>query len=124
MNRIISITVNQSITMMRNEYHIEERQKNGNKIYYAVIKEGENELKAKRKKIEINGKDIDLLINALKEIEIKICPDYIFGLDGMTTTITIEQGFNKATYQWWGEIPEQWKALDKIFAFFDDIKKK
>jgi hypothetical protein len=55
---------------------------------------------------------IKTLARSLAEIHIPIVPPFACGLDGWTSTLTIEAGFNKAVIQWWGEAFDEWAALD------------
>jgi hypothetical protein len=50
----------------------------------------------------------------IKSVKIGILPEFASGLDGTTTTITIEHGSNSIQLKWWQNAPKEWKAVEKL----------
>ena len=60
---------------------------------------------------ELSSEQIVQLTEALEDLSIPAAPEFAMGLDGHRTTLTIEQGFNSATYSWWVDPPEGWEDM-------------
>jgi hypothetical protein len=60
----------------------------------------------------VSDESIRVLASALAVIRISIVPPNMSGLDGGTSTLTIEAGFNKVVIHWWAEPVNEWAALD------------
>lgn len=56
----------------------------------------------------------DALWQVLHNINLPICPTWACGLDGTTWTLTLSNGLNQSSYQWWGDLPEGWQALHPV----------
>ncbi len=65
-------------------------------------------------KLELTAVNYDYLLGNIREITIPAIPDFSIGLDGTTYKITFSNGFNLASYTWWGECPKEWNELGNL----------
>jgi len=70
-------------------------------------------------KTPINSTLAEAFLIDLKETTIGLCPSEAMGLDGVTTTVEVTRGFNKATFTWWCDLPKQWEPLRSIIGLFE-----
>lgn len=75
------------------------------------------------RKFEIPSNVVEDILKELESTQIGICPDETMGLDGKTTQIEIERGFNKVLFKWWQGLPRQWKNLAKVFDLLEQPPK-
>lgn len=54
------------------------------------------------------------LLNDLKNANIPLLPEEIYGCDGEFFTMSVGSDFGGATYKWWTAPPEGWEILPKI----------
>jgi len=65
-------------------------------------------------KHELSDKQIKRLTKALDALSIPAVPEFVMGLDGHRVNLSIEQGFNSASYSWWVECPAGWEELGSL----------
>jgi len=73
--------------------------------------------------ITISQSDFNDLLGDIKLNRITAFPEFSMGLDGTTYTISIKNGFNSATYNWWVECPPEWETLGKLAEKLIDFVK-
>ena len=64
------------------------------------------------------------LLNDLKNADIPLLPEEIYGCDGEFFTMTVGSDFGGATYKWWSDPPKGWESLPKITSrMIDEFSK-
>lgn len=60
---------------------------------------------------KLSDKQIEHLTKTLDGLSIPAVPEFVMGLDGHRVNLSIEHGFNSASYSWWSEPPAGWEKL-------------
>ena len=63
---------------------------------------------------EVSFLKVEEIQESLRNAHIAPLPSYAAGLDGTTYTLSVINGINEARYRWWGDVPNEWKALGEI----------
>lgn len=58
--------------------------------------------------------DYNALVGDLKKVKLPLMPEFVHGLDGITYTLSIGDGVDKASFRWWMKCPEEWKELEYL----------
>jgi len=69
---------------------------------------------------EIPSDVAEAIIKELESTQVGICPESAMGVDGGTTQIEIERGFNKVMFTWWLGLPKQWKNLERVISLLNE----
>ena len=120
MNEILKVEIAPSFNGKKSCALVEEYAKGGNN-FYVVIDEREYEGYGSTRDVRRHPIDRDQALAFLQDLKtqtIQLLPESVLGLDGTTTSLTIEQGFNKLHLSWWQDAPPQWAGLQLIFDFF------
>lgn len=64
--------------------------------------------------IPVTHAEAQALFACCHELVIKAVPEPAIGCDGTTFYLVVESGFHSVRYTWWGELPEEWQALESI----------
>ena len=67
-----------------------------------------------RKSVRVSSDWATGLIAELKNADIPLLPEEIYGCDGEFYTMSVGSSFGGATYRWWSDPPEGWGILSKI----------
>ncbi len=65
---------------------------------------------------EISGAAADAFEAKLASLSVRVIPEFAMGLDGTTTKLTIQHGFNQITLCWWANLPDAWQDLRGLLA--------
>jgi hypothetical protein len=57
-----------------------------------------------------------------QSMNIRFIPkDFVAGLDGVTTTITVVQGLNNLQMRWWSKTPTEWEPVEQLIEMLRQI---
>lgn len=120
MKEILKVEIAPSFNGKKSCALVEEYAKDDS-TFYIVIDEREYEGYGSTRDVSRHPIDRDHALAFLQDLKtqsIQLLPDSVMGMDGTTTSLTIECGFNKLHLSWWQEAPPQWAGLQLIFDFF------
>ncbi len=61
--------------------------------------------------LAVEASDAEFVLGTLAEAEVKLVPDGIMGLDGVSYDLSIGAGFNAVRLAWWFDLPKQWEPI-------------
>ena len=70
---------------------------------------------------EINWERAHALIEELRNTMICAAPIGLMGMHATTHKLTIECGFNSASYKWWHQLPIEWRGLSSVLEKLTQI---
>ena len=74
---------------------------------------------------EIEKKEVEELLNILNTLNIAMLTKFGMGVDGVTYTMRVVNGFNSVTFKWWSDTQgKQWNELIKLRKLLYKLKFK
>lgn len=66
----------------------------------------------------------DAIYDQIRELRLPPLPPFAAGCDGVTYELDLTAGFNMTRLRWWGDIPEQWRALRDVIRMIEMLHPK
>jgi len=74
--------------------------------------------------VSVDTAEAEHIVSVARALTVHPLTDFNCGLDGTTIRLAIEQGFNKAQFEWWCDLPNQWEPFRTLFAAMENLMRK
>jgi len=72
-------------------------------------------------RIKLTEEQTQKLLSLIADLRLPVNTPWIVGCDGAISRLELLSGFQKVSFEWWGEIPEAWADLGPLIAALNPL---